>query len=106
MNLRNVVLNQWKHEQQRYILKLNESFTMNEKPYWISENGNFAIWWQKNRWLFGSINNLGEDTSKIRSNKINGFLYPHEIGQNWRYYTMNGRIWLDGKDNIRIFQST
>ena len=82
----------------KYIIALDQ---VNNKEYWISFDGKYAIWCQANQWKIGDREDLGTNICGINQSIIandSSFKWPHEIVK-WIYYW--NKKWLP-TENIHV----
>ena len=67
----------------------------NNKPYWIHQSGDMAIWWSTiERWIVGGFEDLGSSKGGILA-PSNNDSPPNQITNGWKYanngfYDTNG----------------
>ena len=54
---------------------------INEKPFWLEQNGSHAIWyhWYTSDWIIGDMTHLGKFQGKIFVNADKNNTYPNAI---------------------------
>ena len=52
---------------------------INEKPFWLQQNGSHAIWyhWYVSGWMIGEVSYLGQFKGKIYVNEDINSIYPN-----------------------------
>ena len=69
---------------------------VNQRVYWIQQDGNNALWYVNGRWMIGSKGSLGVDNGGLSTEPTeNG-----PLSADWRYY--DDDKFHSGKDLITI----
>jgi hypothetical protein len=89
----NDIKDKWSKSEGIYVLA---STKVNEKPNWLQEGGNFAIWYDSARtnWNLGYASDLGSSTAKFLTDYKEGTALPHATP--WKR-NLNGR-WTASDD--------
>ena len=70
----------------------------NNKPYWIHQSGDMAIWWSTiERWIVGVFEDLGSSKGGILG-PSNNDSPPNQIINGWQYANIANKEWVDTND--------
>ena len=77
---------------------------VNSRDYWISENGDYGIWYFSNDglngWILGDIADLGDPVGYVTALSKSKCL--EDINVPWHYYNTSVEDWVDGSDFISL----
>ena len=70
----------------------------NNKPYWIHQSGDIAIWWSTSEhWIVGGFEDLGSSRGGILGTSNNDSP-PNQITNGWQYANIANNEWVDTND--------
>ena len=92
------VLNHQGQYQGNYLLSNNGS--INGHVYWYQQNGNHGIWFGQSwiSWIFGHINDLGQEIGYIFGPYGQGIKWPTEISNGYWYWNFTSWVLASSND--------
>merc|ERR1712038_321727 len=91
----------WENQGKRWGNYKLQSGETHGKPYWISEDGQSAIWFDGKDWDIGGKENLG--TTTVAAYAEFSYNCVHEItGFPWTFYCPPTEAWLEAKEGLGV----